>query len=96
MRHEIALSPGVLLLALMTAGPPSAAAQNDSAVTTTTTAHRDNDRGFSWGLLGRLGLLGLIPRGRKEVHAHETPPVRPAPPREPPPPPSRDVPPTRV
>ena len=35
--------------------------------TTVRVADTDHDRGFDWGWLGLLGLLGLIPRKRKDT-----------------------------
>ena len=46
--------------------PSSARAQTtDSTASATYTT--DNHRGFDWGWLGLLGLLGLIPRKRRDT-----------------------------
>lgn len=88
--RRFALAALVLGSALVAA---PAAAQSDTVVTTRTEEEDDSD--FPWGLLGLLGLAGLIPRGRKEVHVHEHDVhTRTVPPRDdrvgtPPPPPPR-------
>ena len=46
---------------------PSSARTQTTDSTATTTYTTDHDRGFDWGWLGLLGLLGLIPRKRKET-----------------------------
>jgi hypothetical protein len=61
---EAAAVAGALLFA-----PMLVHAQSTDSTTTTTTNYgtTDNGRHFNWGWLGLLGLLGLWPRGRKEV-----------------------------
>ncbi|HET7460482.1 MAG TPA: WGxxGxxG family protein [Longimicrobium sp.] len=84
----------MLLLGLAVAVPRRVVAQTDTTVTTTAThVEDDDDHEFPWGLLGLLGLAGLIPRRRKDVHVHEEVHTRPIPPREPPPPPRDPMPP---
>ena len=93
--HARRLTLPVMLLGLAIAAPRPAAAQNDTTVTRTTYQEKE-DHDFPWGLLGLLGLDGLIPRGKKQVHVRDEIHTRPVTPRDPPPPPPRDVPPTRV
>ena len=61
---EAAAVAGALIFA-----PVVAHAQNTDSTTTTTTNYGTTNTGhhFDWGWLGLLGLLGLWPRGRKEV-----------------------------
>jgi hypothetical protein len=44
----------------------------DTTTTTTNYSTTNTGRHFNWGWLGLLGLLGLWPRGRKEVITTET------------------------
>ena len=53
--------------------PMSTRAQTADS-TRATYADTDNDHGFNWGWLGLLGLLGLIPRKRKDTVVTETRP----------------------
>ncbi|HEX8394726.1 MAG TPA: WGxxGxxG family protein [Longimicrobium sp.] len=78
--HIRRLAVAGLALGLSAAAPRPAAAQDDTAVVTTTTRTEEKEsRGFPWGLLGLLGLAGLMPRGRKDVHVREELHTRPAP-----------------
>jgi MYXO-CTERM domain-containing protein len=82
----------LLLIGMAVLAPVALRAQTDTTTITRTTQTEDEDHDFPWGLLGLLGLAGLIPRGRKDVHVHDVP-TRPVTPREdhitpnPPPPP---------
>lgn len=68
--HARRFTVAALLLGSAVLGPQAVSAQ-DTMVTTTTTETEEEDSDFPWGLLGLLGLAGLIPRRRKEVHVHE-------------------------
>lgn len=67
LARRLTLSLLLLVAALLASHP--AAAQDTTFATTTQTEEDDND--FPWGLLGLLGLAGLIPRRKKDVHVHE-------------------------
>jgi MYXO-CTERM domain-containing protein len=61
----------LLLIGMAVLAPVALRAQTDTTTITRTTQTEDEDHDFPWGLLGLLGLAGLIPRGRKDVHVHD-------------------------
>ena len=58
----IALVVSALAFAPVTSGAQTPADSANAAAHT-----GDRDHGFNWGWLGLLGLLGLWPKGRREV-----------------------------
>jgi hypothetical protein len=69
MAVEAAVVAGALTFAPMMLHAQNADSANAS---TTTYGNTDTGRHFNWGWLGLLGLLGLWPRGKKEVVTTET------------------------
>jgi hypothetical protein len=65
---EAAAVAGALLFAPMV----SHAQTTDSANANSNYGNTNTGRHFNWGWLGLLGLLGLWPRGRKEVVTTDT------------------------
>ena len=66
LRSARLIVSSTMVAAALVCAPHSARAQNTDS-TTTTYGTTETHRGFDWGWLGLLGLLGLIPRKRKET-----------------------------
>jgi hypothetical protein len=66
-KARMAIQAAAVVGALLFTPVVSHAQTADTTTTTTNYGTTNTGRHFNWGWLGLLGLLGLWPRGRKEV-----------------------------
>jgi MYXO-CTERM domain-containing protein len=71
-KARMAIEAAAVAAALLFAPMLSHAQTTDSTTANTSYGNTSTGRHFNWGWLGLLGLLGLWPRGRKEVVTTDT------------------------